>query len=379
MIHMNNSSIKETNLAAVKSYLLSHEGCTRVQIATDLGLSKMTISNIVNVLLEEGFVEEQNLPSSDSRGRPAKRLVVSSASPRIIGILLDYRKAKVVYSSLSGEVLSSTEIFSYETQETQFQNQILEEIDRIARESMSRSIYGFSVSVNGLVNGDTIENSQELFGIKNFSLLSEIKKRYSLPVYIDNAHYCDTSLEIRSGILQGKKEAIFLHVGKHIYGTMVHLGEILRFQGQEGEFGHISIDYNGLSCECGNRGCLETYASTTAMEKKLREITKLKTDFRGFCEQQAKKNDSRIDWALKDMMDKIAAALVGYINLMHPEIVVIGGDGVYLPDRYLAKLEKSWKEKTKDAHNTEVKKPKFKGSSTEAGVILPILQSIPNL
>ena len=79
------------------------------------------------------------------------------------------------------------------------------------------------------------------------------------------------------------------------------------------------------------------------------------------------------------MMDKIAAALVGYINLMHPEIVVIGGDGVYLPDRYLAKLEKSLKEKTKDAHKTEVKKPKFKGSSTEAGVILPILQSIPNL
>lgn len=375
---MNSSSIKETNIQAVRNYLMSHSGVTRVQMAKDLGLSKMTVTNIVNVLLAAHFVEERNAPEGETRGRPAKILLLSSSSPRFIGVLLDVHKAKVLFMNLLGEIISSKEILCIEGEEKNFLPQIIEEIDRIARQSLNDSVCGISISVNGTVQEDKIVDSIELFGIKDFALLTELKKRYSLPIYIENSRYCDCSLELRSGTLSGKKEALYLHIGKHIYATMVHQGKILRFDNQASEFGHISIDYNGLSCDCGNRGCLETYASTTAMEKKLRDITKLKIDFRSFCELQTKKNDSRIDWALKDMMDKIATAAVGYINLFHPEIIILGGEAASLPDRYLAKLEKSLREKTKGTNpsKVEVKKPKYRTSSSEACVLIPVTDAL---
>ena len=174
-------------------------------------------------------------------------------------------------------------------------------------------------------------------------------------------------------------EGLFIEVGEHLQAIIVHEGKILSLPGQsKAEFGHISIDYNGLSCECGNRGCIEAYASTSAMEKKLRDITKLKIDFRGFCELQSKKNDSRIDWALKDMMDKLAAALIGYVNLLHPSVIVLSGEGAYLPDRYLSRLEKTVSEKARVQKGVKVpvRKPATKADAALLGSIIPAINQI---
>ena len=67
----------------------------------------------------------------------------------------------------------------------------------------------------------------------------------------------------------------------------------------------------------------------------------MNTDFRGFCELQQKKNDSRIDWAFKDMMDKLGFALTTVYNVIAPSVFVIGGQAAFLPDRYLARLAKN--------------------------------------
>ena len=114
------------------------------------------------------------------------------------------------------------------------------------------------------------------------------------------------------------------------------------------------------------------------MEKKLRDITKLKIDFRGFCELQSKKNDSRIDWALKDMMDKLAAALIGYVNLLHPSVIVLSGEGAYLPDRYLSRLEKTVSEKARVQKGVKVpvRKPATKADAALLGSIIPAINQI---
>ena len=113
------------------------------------------------------------------------------------------------------------------------------------------------------------------------------------------------------------------------------------------------------------------------MEKKMRDITKLKLDFVGFCEMQQKKNDSRIDWALKDMMDKLGFAIVSITNILDTEAVIIGGVSSVIPDRYFQKLEKSIAGKNIGLQREiKILKASIAGNSREHGYSMPLLNNV---
>ena len=367
---MNNSSLKDANTKALQTYLLSHPGSSRVEIAKNLGLSKMTVTNIVTRLLAVGYLEEREENQKSSKGRPAKGLYLSSDSPKLIGIQISRRSIAVAFLDFSFHVLSKKDIQIIEKGSDEFIPLIFQEIDRIARENLSVKIVGIIVSME-----DDLSDKSEI----NVGLIQMLKDKYPLPVQTVSSLKAEALMELQFGSLKGISEGLFIEVGEHLEAIIIHGGKILSLpENAKAEFGHISIDYNGLSCECGNRGCIEAYASTSAMEKKLRDITKLKIDFRGFCELQAKKNDSRIDWALKDMMDKLAAALIGYVNLLHPAMIVLSGEGSFLPDRYLSRLEKTISEKARIQKGTKlpVKKPAAKADGALLGSIIPAMDQL---
>ena len=368
---MNNSSLKDANTKALQTYVLSHPGTSRVEIAKSLGLSKMTVTNIVTRLLAIGYLEERDESQKMSKGRPAKGLYLSSNSPKLIGIYVSKSSVTIAFLDFSFHILSKK---TFQANEEALPD-LLDEIDRIARENLNVKIVGIALSSPG----DSSDKSEEKGILSETDLLRLLNEKYPLPVLRVSALEAEALMELQFGSLKDVSEGLFIEVGEHLQAIIVHEGKILSLPGQsKAEFGHISIDYNGLSCECGNRGCIEAYASTSAMEKKLRDITKLKIDFRGFCELQSKKNDSRIDWALKDMMDKLAAAFIAYVNLLHPSVIVLSGEGAYLPDRYLSRLEKTVSEKARVQKGVKVpvRKPATKADAALLGSIIPAINQI---
>ena len=107
--------------------------------------------------------------------------------------------------------------------------------------------------------------------------------------------------------------------------------------GNAGEFGHISVDYNGPVCKCGNRGCIEAVASMPAILKRVSEKKKavLTIDelVRAF-----NNGDETVGDVVRDACRALATGINSAINMVNPEAIIIGGDITKLGSRFLELL-----------------------------------------
>ena len=376
-VGFNSNIIRIHNQAAILRFVLTGRAKTRLQLAEATGLTKMTVTNLVSDLLNQDVLQELSSLTS-GKGRPTSELCLSSKAPKVIGIYLDANEGSVVLCDLLSNVIQSHSFEIAETTQSIVYQKICDSIDSILRTSINERIRSICVVTPLLVSREDGSitmptNSTEKLFIKQY-----LEERYKLPLLLSHDSDAAASLEALFGSGVEFANFIYINLGPEIRSSIVQNGAIIANRSGFGpSFGHVSIDYNGLSCTCGNRGCLQSYISTQAMEKKMRDITKLKLDFVGFCEMQQKKNDSRIDWALKDMMDKLGFAIVSITNILDTEAVIIGGVSSVIPDRYFQKLEKSIAGKNIGLQREiKILKASIAGNSREHGYSMPLLNNV---
>ena len=141
------------------------------------------------------------------------------------------------------------------------------------------------------------------------------------------------------------------------------------------EVGHTSIDFHGNYCDCGNRGCLETYASSNVIRNRLVLETEKDNTFEEFCNMT---DDPRIDRVFMEMMEYLSYGLISCINLLNPQAIMLGDRGVLLPDRYLDYLESQInKYKLSKSYNyVKVIRPMFGEQAQLAGSAVCVLEQI---
>lgn len=174
----------------------------------------------------------------------------------------------------------------------------------------------------------------------DFSLREHLNKFYNQPVYIDNDANVMALAEYKFGAAKGYKNCICITLGTGIGSGIILDGRLFRGSSFVGpEFGHTSICYEGIRCHCGNYGCVEMYASEPAMIKRAKELL---TKNRGSVLYKLSQGDSnRLKakdlFLAEKLKDKVAqkviqetayylgTALSSAVNLINPEIVVVGG------------------------------------------------------
>lgn len=372
---LNNNAIKAYNLGLVLRHVITEPSITRIDLASRTGLTKMAVTNVVSELINEGILSERKNEMEGKKGRPSISLDLSASAPKVVGVSLNADSATAALLSLRGEVLKSASYpYGEDAHDAPFHA-----IDDILRASINEKILGISFICEGSLD----RKSNRLVIHPNPSLVdwdfvAEAKKRYQLPIFTEEKQEAIGAFEKELGLAKDSSDFVYIQISEDISSAIyVNNMPLKNRLGLTPNLGHLSIDYNGLSCPCGNRGCLQSYISTEAMEKKLRDITKLKADFKGFCEIQSKKNDSRIDWAFKDMMDKLCFALISLSNLINPQLVLIGGKGRSIPDRYLAKLEKGLQGKRiHEEAKVKVLKSTLEDSDATVTAISPVLSEL---
>ncbi|MBD3298760.1 MAG: ROK family protein [candidate division Zixibacteria bacterium] len=167
-----------------------------------------------------------------------------------------------------------------------------------------------------------------------------LKQETGLPVMIDNDANCAAWAEYRYGAGRGIDNLICLTIGSGLGSGFIVNGQILRGPtGSAGELGHVSIDWDGPQCPCGNRGCLENYTSATAILKAADEAARFdpqgllgqvrdadtgQITVRGVL-QAAKDGDPPAQMILDDAAHKLAIGILTAVNIVDPEAVIIGG------------------------------------------------------
>ena len=132
---------------------------------------------------------------------------------------------------------------------------------------------------------------------------------------------------------------VCVFVGTGVGSSIVKGGKIIKgATGTAGEIGHMIVDVNGRPCNCGAHGCLEAYASRTAIEKRIEGALKKgrpsviseylesgKPITSGMIRKSIKRDDELVKQSVDEAADYLSAGLASVINLINPKLIILGG------------------------------------------------------
>lgn len=334
---LNNQKLKERNRGLVLGMIVENESISRVELSRKSNLTKMSITNIVAELIEKSIVEESEANVNSGIGRNAVNLRISPKAPKCIGILLHRDYCCVTLTDLTYQVLFCETEEINEENHGRFLEIVCGMIDKILERN--ERIFGIGIGALGpvdITNG-VILNPPNFYGIQNVPIVRFLEEKYGFPVYMDNMCNCAALSEKYFGL--GKEYEDFLYVGisNGIGSGIIVSNKISRnVNGLSSELGHMSIDYRGNICACGNRGCLETYAGIRVIERMVKEKKGKTYTFQEIC---AEYKDPEIDKILMEMTEKLSCGIVNAVNFINPQAVIIGLEGKEIPIRYIKILE----------------------------------------
>jgi predicted NBD/HSP70 family sugar kinase len=326
-------ALRELNRLRVIDALRRHGTASRTDLARHTGLSRTTVATLVAELQGRGLVVEQSGEAQAGpvgRGRPPILLRLDPSAGAVVGIHFDHRYLRVAVADLSSTVLVErlTELDVDHAAATALDAaaDLVEAV--LAEAGIERShVVGAGTALSGPIALDgTIGSTVILPGWGGNNAAGELTSRLGLHVAVDNDANLGALAEVSFGAGRGLSEVIYVMVSAGIGAGIVIDGRLHRgVTGLAGELGHVRVRPEGAVCRCGNRGCLETVASTDALLDLLRPAHGSDLTVRGLVELIAA-DDAGAHRVVNDAGREIGRVLAGLCNILSPAAVIVGGD-----------------------------------------------------
>lgn len=214
-------------------------------------------------------------------------------------------------------------------------------------------IYAVGVGVPGTTSPDGIVYFANNLGWENKALVQDFSQLCQLPVFIENDASMAAMGELMVGSLKGVENGILITLGTGLGTGIVLNGKI--FSGSHGigrQAGHMKVGENFYKCTCGGNGCLETFASATALVKYYeysKNKLKSKNDMKTINTQMSAKEIMRAAKAGDYVAEKSVQRLIHYlgigianlINILDPEVIALGGGLAKAGDQLMIPLNES--------------------------------------
>jgi predicted NBD/HSP70 family sugar kinase len=340
-------ALRESNTGRVIEALNELGTASRAQLARRTGLARSTVSSIVAELQSEGIIvtRESNGKAPRGSGRPPSLIALNPSAQLAVGIDFGKRHLTVAAADMAHTVLAERRREmrdDYDAQEgfdaaTDLVESVLERLG-VPRDR----VLGVGMGLPGPVRRlGTLGSETILPGWAGVSAAGEMSERLGLPVRVENDANLGALAEHRFGAGSGCRSLAYLKVATGIGAGLVVDGQLFRGAGgTAGEIGHTILDETGDVCRCGNRGCLETYASAPAivalLERSLGTVMEPEQVI-----ESAREGDAACRRVLADAGRHIGVAVANLCNLVNPERVVVGGSIASAADLLLDPLRES--------------------------------------
>ena len=265
---------KEHNRNLVLKTIFEHDSISRAEIARVTSLTRTTVSDIVADLLGESLVSEIGVGSSLG-GKSPILLSLAEDSRYLIGLDLARNQFRGAIVNLRGITRELVTLPVNSNNGAEALALVYEILDRLMQASCF-PLVGIGIGTPGLVNitEGVVINSVNL-DWKDLPLAHLMEERYHLPVYILNDSQAAAMGEYTYGKGHSSDSNLIVINARHGIGAGIVINGRL-FQGDgggAGEIGHVVVvPEGGQLCRCGNRGCLETVASTQALIKQVQSL-----------------------------------------------------------------------------------------------------------
>ena len=316
-------------------HALRDEGLiSRADIARRTGLSRSTVSSLVSELQSDGLVVERTEAATaygDQGGRPPILLSFDASAGVAVGIDFDHHHVRVAVSDLSSRILAEreqrldTDHLAHEGLDAaaDLVQRLLEEagVDPARVIGAGMCLPGPEHRPTGVVGSTAI-----LPGWVGVAAADEMRRRLDMPILVDNDANLAALAEAAFGAGRGAKDLVYMMISSGIGAGLVLNGRLYRgTEGLAGELGHVLVDADGPVCRCGNRGCLETVAGTDALADLLRRSHGDDLDGRMIV-RLAHEGDLGCRRVLSDAGRAIGRAAAMLVNILNPELLIVGGD-----------------------------------------------------
>ncbi|NLP49601.1 ROK family transcriptional regulator [Bacillus sp. RO1] len=324
-IGQNTLRTKQLNRALVFQTLLRFEAPTRQEIAAFTKLTPATITNIISELMAEGFVIELGTGVSDRKraGRKTVVLGLNEEVKRVAAIHIRSDRVEMGIVTLKGNVLTSTSFTIPEKiNQVEFLRLLIDKLQSFLHKNQRLSVSCIGIGSVGLVdfdNGSILE--AEHLGWKNVNLASELSDIFHVPVYLDHNVRGMALGEKMFGSCKNHSDFLSVYIGQGIGAGLFLNDQLYRSElTGAGEIGHMTYQPEGIDCWCGNKGCLERYASEEAL------LHALNLESASSIIKASQNGDAKVNHALMEAGERIAIVLTSFINMFHVQKIVIGGE-----------------------------------------------------
>lgn len=352
----NLEEVKEQNLSLILKLMHKLNVCSRAQLAEMSGLKQSTITNIINRFMDCGIVNETG-SFIGKKGRRSIGVELNNELYRVIGVRLSRSAYSVGRFDVNGGI--EQEIRRSVRADSSVEN-VLDEIERDIRELVASSQQKV-VAIGMAVPGPYLANDSRILLItgarkwENVNFKKDFASRFDIPFYIEHDANAGVMAEWWYGERRLEQETyLYVAAGSGIGAGIIINGQVFHgTMGIAGEIGHITINCNGLTCSCGKKGCLEMYASSSAV---CRDISRMVASGRQSTLgtdpefEQAVEAYHAGDPAAREAFFRSAEYLgIGISSMIYaynPGIIIIGDDMARGGAEYLEQVKKAAKQWT---------------------------------
>jgi glucokinase len=206
--------------------------------------------------------------------------------------------------------------------------QLAELVDLLSEHAatLGATVRGLGIAVPGIVDGERgVVRFTANLGWRDVALRDVLAARTGLPMRIEHDVRTGGLAEFTLGAAAGVRNAMFMPVGTGIAAAFRVDGHDLTADGYAGEIGHAIADPDGPACGCGARGCLEAFASASAIARRYTERTGEAVDGAAEVVDRLRAGDAVAQRIWDDAIAALATVLTTAVVLLAPEVIVIGG------------------------------------------------------
>ncbi len=346
--HGSLETLREHNRLRVVEALQRHGTATRGELSRETGLSRTTVATVVAELQDNGLVVERQ-PGPDTaagRGRPASVLALDSSVGAAVGVDVGHSHVRVAVGDLSSTVLAEDVVeLDVDHDAGSSLAAAAELVDRVlAQAGVDRSrVVGAGMGIPAPIDRrtGTIQSAKILPSWAGMQPADELAERLGMHVELDNDANMGARAEHAFGAGRGLSDFVYVQLREGIGGAIV-LGGRLHYgaAGLAGELGHVPVVPGGVLCRCGNRGCLETVASVTALLAELEATRGDRFTFDGLL-ALVRAGDAGALRIVNDAGRAVGRVVADFCNLLNPAAVVVGGRLAFAGDPLMNGIRES--------------------------------------
>lgn len=330
---VDSGDMRSLNASLLLTLIWQERSISRAELARRTGMSRSTVSAIVDELMSRGLVRLGSAGVSRG-GRPPTMVEFCNERFVFCGVEIGATHVTVVLTDAWGTVLVD-EHHAFDTRSAPEATMAL--VERSLRSALARArmsadrLVGIGVAVPSPVDSEHPSTLSPLIlpAWDGFDVPQRLRAAFGVPAILENDANAGALAERWWGAGREVENLTYIKLGTGVGGGHIIRGELFRgAQGTAGEIGHFAIDPQGPQCSCGLRGCLTMLIGTPALLDRARGHLGLAPDAPLTVDDilaAARRGDRRIGDLMDEVGELLGVAIAGMLNLLNPSVVVFGG------------------------------------------------------